>query len=106
MLVAGEKYWCLQKEIADHLDLHYSTVSRILKTMSGSLFANRRSRFNPSGKLNRMNKPQISVLMPVYNGEKFLREAIESILNQTYKDFEIIVLDNDSTDNKGEFLRF
>ena len=35
-----------------------------------------------------MNRsPEISVVMPVYNGEKFLREAIESILNQTYKDF-------------------
>jgi len=44
MLVAGEKDQYLQKEIADHLDLHYSTVGSILKTMSGSLFANRRNR--------------------------------------------------------------
>ena len=43
--------------------------------------------------------PKISVLMPVYNGEKFLREAIESVLNQSYKDFEFLILDDGSTDN-------
>ena len=36
--------------------------------------------------------------MPVYNGEKFLREAIESILNQTYKDFEFLIVYDESTD--------
>lgn len=35
------------------------------------------------------NNPLVSVIMPVYNGEKYLREAIESILNQTYKNFEL-----------------
>jgi len=38
-----------------------------------------------------MKTPMISVIMPVYNGEKYLREAIESILNQTYKNFEFII---------------
>ena len=46
-----------------------------------------------------MNRsPGISVIMPVYNGEKFLREAIESILNQTYKDFEFLIVYDESTD--------
>jgi len=40
----------------------------------------------------------ISVVMPVYNGEKFLKEAIESILNQTYKDFEFLIVYDESTD--------
>jgi glycosyltransferase involved in cell wall biosynthesis len=40
-----------------------------------------------------MNKnPEISVVMPVYNSEKFLTEAIESILNQTYKNFELLIV--------------
>jgi len=43
--------------------------------------------------------PMISVVMPVYNGEKFLKEAIESILNQTYKDFEFLIIYDESTDN-------
>lgn len=42
--------------------------------------------------------PRISVMMPAYNSEKYISEAIESILNQTFTDFELIVL-NDSPDN-------
>ncbi len=42
---------------------------------------------------------KISVLMPVYNGEKFLKEAIEGVLNQLYKDFEFLILDDGSIDN-------
>jgi len=36
-------------------------------------------------------KPLISVIMPVYNGEGFIRETIDSILNQTYQNFEFIM---------------
>jgi len=44
-------------------------------------------------------KPLISVIMPVYNGEPYLRTSIESILSQTFGDFEFIVVDDGSTDN-------
>jgi len=43
--------------------------------------------------------------MPVYNREKFLRQAIESILNQSYKSFELIAIDDGSTDGSAEILR-
>lgn len=43
-------------------------------------------------------KPSISVLMPVYNVEKYINEAIDSILNQTFRDFEFIIVDDASTD--------
>lgn len=46
-----------------------------------------------------MNLPKVSVTMPVYNGEKFIAEAIESILNQTYSNFEFIIIDDGSTDS-------
>ncbi len=46
--------------------------------------------------------PTISVIMPVYNGELFLKEALESLLNQTYEDFELIVIDDASTDRSKE----
>ncbi len=42
---------------------------------------------------------KLSIGLPVYNGERFLREAIDSILGQTYKDFELIISDNCSTDS-------
>ena len=42
--------------------------------------------------------PKISVIMPVYNAEKYIREAIESILNQTFEDFEFIIINDGSTD--------
>ncbi len=45
-----------------------------------------------------MNKPLISVIIPAYNGEKYLGEAIQSILNQTYSHVEIWVIDNGSVD--------
>jgi glycosyltransferase involved in cell wall biosynthesis len=48
--------------------------------------------------------PLISVVMPVYNGERFLAEAIESILNQTLRNFEFIIVDDASTDNTPVIL--
>ena len=41
---------------------------------------------------------KISVLMPVYNGEEYLREAIESILGQTFSNFEFLIVDDGSKD--------
>lgn len=52
-----------------------------------------------------MNKPPIiSVVMSVYNGEKYLDEAIQSILTQTYKDFEFIIINDGSTDKSLEII--
>jgi glycosyltransferase involved in cell wall biosynthesis len=48
--------------------------------------------------------PKISVIMPVYNGEKYVREAIQSVLDQTFSDFEFIIVDDGSTDNSGEAI--
>lgn len=48
--------------------------------------------------------PSITVLMSVYNGERYLREAIESILNQTFSDFEFMVIDDGSTDKSWPIL--
>ena len=48
--------------------------------------------------------PLVSVLMPVYNGELFLSDALESILNQSFSDFELILIDDGSTDKTTEIL--
>ena len=50
------------------------------------------------------NAAKISVIMSVYNGEKFLREAVDSILNQTYTNFEFLIIEDASTDKTLEIL--
>ena len=52
-----------------------------------------------------MEQAKISVIMPVYNGERYLREAIDSILGQTYADFEFIILDDGSSDSSADIVR-
>lgn len=49
--------------------------------------------------------PKISVIMSVYNGEKYLREAIDSILNQTFPDFEFLIVNDASTDSSLKIIQ-
>lgn len=51
-----------------------------------------------------MNNPAISVILPVYNSDKYLARAIDSILQQTFADFECIVIDDGSTDNSATII--
>ena len=52
-----------------------------------------------------MKNPEISIVIPVYNGSKTLGQCLNSVLKQTYGSYEIIVVDNNSTDNTGELIR-
>lgn len=54
---------------------------------------------------NNNKNPLVSVVMSVYNGEKYLREAVDSILNQTFRDFEFIIINDGSTDNTLKILK-
>lgn len=49
--------------------------------------------------------PQVSVVLPVYNGEKYLTESIASILAQTFEDFEFIIINDGSSDRSEEIIR-
>lgn len=49
--------------------------------------------------------PKVTVFMPVYNTEKYLNESIKSILNQTYKNFELLIIDDGSTDNSLHIIK-
>jgi len=51
------------------------------------------------------NNPKISVLMPAYNAERYIGEAIESILRQTFTDYELIIVDDGSTDATWEIIQ-
>ena len=52
-----------------------------------------------------MKNPKVTVLMPVYNGEKYLKKSIESILDQTFTDFEFLIIDDGSTDESLELIK-
>ncbi|PZX52084.1 glycosyltransferase [Algoriphagus chordae] len=52
-----------------------------------------------------MKSPLISVVLPVFNQENFIAETIESVLNQTFSDFEFLILDDGSTDNSASIIR-
>ena len=49
--------------------------------------------------------PLLSVVMPVFNHEKFVGEAIESVLNQTYKNLELIIIDDGSSDGSINIIK-
>src|ERR1700694_305757 len=50
-------------------------------------------------------KVRFSILMPVYNREKYVRQAVESILSQTFTNFEVFAIDDGSTDGSAEILK-
>lgn len=50
------------------------------------------------------HRPQVSVIMPVFNGEKYLNEAVDSILDQRFRDFEFIIINDGSVDNTSKIL--
>ena len=52
-----------------------------------------------------MNQPLVSILMPCFNVEKYVEESLGSILDQTYRNMEIIAINDSSTDNTGDILR-
>ena len=54
--------------------------------------------------INDGDMPRLSIVMPFYNTENFIKETIESLLNQTFKDFELIVVDDGSTDKSPEII--
>ncbi len=59
----------------------------------------------PAASATTNSKPQVSIGMPVYNGAQFIREALDSLLAQTFTNFELIISDNASTDDTEAICR-
>ena len=55
--------------------------------------------------LDKYNNPKISVICNCYNGQDYLRYSIDSVLNQTYSNFELLFIDNCSTDNTRKIIK-
>ena len=55
--------------------------------------------------VKKMVNPKVSIGIPSYNHEKYISETIESILNQTFQDFEIIITDDGSSDNSLDVIK-
>ena len=47
-------------------------------------------------------QPKLSVIIPVYNVEKYIRQCLDSVYSQTFRDFEVIIIDDGSPDNCGK----
>lgn len=52
-----------------------------------------------------MTEPLISIVMPAYNAEKTIKDAIQSVINQTYKHWELLVIDDCSKDSTKEIVQ-
>ena len=52
-----------------------------------------------------MTQPLVSIIIPNYNHSKFLQQRLDSVFNQTFQDFEVILLDDCSTDNSVDILK-
>ena len=55
--------------------------------------------------MDRITQPLISIIVPVYNCEEYIEKCIDSILHQTYQNFEVIVINDGSKDNTLEKLK-
>ena len=70
-----------------------------------SLYAIDKNRFILGNKNIAINEPKISVIIPIYNGGKYLNYSLKSIQNQIFKDLEIIIIDDNSKDNSLEIIQ-
>ena len=80
-------------------ELEYNDCQEYMKMITKGILYDRNKLYYPT------NNPKISIVLPVYNGEGLLKEAILSIQNQDFKDIEIIIIDDQSTDDSVKLIK-
>lgn len=73
------------------------------KDLSIDTFIKKNSWINKAEQIIK-EEPLISIVLPVFNGEKYIEDSIESVLNQTHKNFELIIVNDGSTDKTSELI--
>lgn len=80
----------MELSVADRIKSDHAAVVKLSSDMNGR---------------EQKNRPLVSIGMPVYNGERYIRQAIESLLAQTYSNLELVISDNASTDSTLDVCR-
>ncbi len=93
---------CRRPEVAERLTTRY-WIDRIRRTVAAGLADERRVGSSPG--LETIDPPRVTVLMPAYNSELFIAEAVRSILAQSFRDFELVIVDDGSTDRSLAIAR-
>jgi len=58
-----------------------------------------------SRRVNMQKQPKISIIIPVYNTSKYLKKCLDSVINQTYKNYNVIIVNDGSTDNSLDIIK-
>ena len=91
------------------MSYHFLIIVAVLKlaiwAISKWCLINYNNNATESGVLMEVTKPKISVIIPCYNVEKYLRQCLDSVINQTLKEIEIICINDGSTDSTLQILK-
>ena len=99
-LLANEKLFLLMEKLYDKID-----DSTTRKTLTNEILVHGHALSCAMDEADSSRAPIISIIMSVFNGQEYLRDAIDSVLNQTYDNFEFIIIDDGSSDDSIKIIK-